>query len=809
MRSLKAFRVTPGPARRTWRRGAVLAAVVAAAFPAVAAADPASQADIDTAIQRGAAWVVNQQGRTTTGATGGATNGSLPGFQGNWVMTSLAAAGVNAADVQNTALGVTQSLQDYQYSTYPGNYATLPNTANVAGAFGREALISSSAGIQVTKITPDLNFTASLASKWRKANGDFGAFAPNSDGFALLATNSLYLPKGVRQKIVANLLSAQKTGTTPDSQGRTATGGWSFTAGTSGNGDIDMTGAVLSMLCQEGMTPADTAIAKGIDFLHRRLNTTTGGFGTATENSIPPNNLPSAGWALIGLKACGVDPQSAEWTTPNDQNPVKFILGLQRLAAPTDPGTVGYGSFKYVPTTAYPAGTTDMNSTEVAVRALSNFRWSAPAPVRANPANPRLRPAPTVADGTTVPIALSVDSGDTDVRFCAVRVPSGASLTDVLTTAKTASIPAGCVDDFTTSKGVVTSINGKTLPSGSRWQVHFQGGAGQLAGTQPVRFGDVVALDASVPVTGPAAPVAFAEQPQSTISAARTLTFTAKQDGVDVTRASVTGTQVSDFLVTRDGCADATLNTNDTCTIDLRFAPGETGARTAAVRLLGTGSQPVTADVQLTGTGGALPKGDKGDTGDTGASGTPGAPGSPGAPGADGATGAAGPTGATGPAGATGATGATGPTGAAGSPGATGATGAKGDAGSNGAKGDAGTNGTNGAAGANGAKGDKGDKGDAGEKGDAGAKGDKGEKGDSISCRVVTKGSSRITCTVSGDRAVRARLTRHGRTYATGTVRRTRTELRRVTGRRIVAGVYTLRFGSGKRASALKVVIAR
>ncbi|MDO9409038.1 hypothetical protein [Patulibacter sp.] len=727
----------------------IAAVLTTAAFPALAGAAPAPQAEVDTAIQRGAAWVVNQQGRTAAGAPGGPTNGSLPGFQGNWVITSLAAAGINAADVQNP--GVAQSLQDYQQGTYPGSYATLPNTSNVAGAFGREALISSSAGIQVTKITQDLNLTASLASKWRKANGDFGGFAPNSDGFALLATDSLGLPKGVRQKIVANLLTAQKTSTTPDAQGRTAVGGWSYTAGTNGTGDIDMTGAVLSMLCQEGMTPADTAVAKGVDFLKRRLNPTTGGFGTAAENFIQPNNLPSAGWALIGLKACGVDPQGTEWTTPNDQNPVKFVLGLQRLSGTNqNPGEVGYGSFKYAPTTAYPAGSTDMNATEVAVRALSNFRWSAPAPARTNPANPRLRPVTAVPDGTTVPIALSIDAGDGDVRFCAVRVASGAPLTSVLETAKASSIPTGCVDDVTTARGVVTGLNGTTLAAGSRWQVRFANGAPQPAGTQPVRFGDVVALEVGSPVAAPTAPVAFGEQAQSTISAARTVTFTAKQDDVDVTRPAVVGDDPSDFLVTRDTCTGATLDKDETCAIDVRFAPSTTGARQAAVRLTGTGEIPITADVPLTGSGGALPKGDTGPAGSTGSQGTPGVPGTDGA------------------------------------------------AGTPGAKGDIGPAGTPGAPGSSGPE---------GPKGDPGAKGDDAD----VTCRLVRRSSTQITCAVSGAtakrRTMKARLTRHGRTYATGTVRRTRTELRRVSGRRIVAGVYTLRFGTGRKATALKVVI--
>ncbi len=160
---------------------------LAAALPATASAT-VPQADVDTAVQRGGAWIAGMQGKQSTGLAGGPTNGSLPGFNGNWAVTTLAAAGINAADVRNTAAGVTQSLQDYVDSTFQsgGSYAgwsTLPAPAAAsAGALGRESLIASSAGLQITKLRQDLSLTATLASTWRVAQGDFGGHLCGPDG---------------------------------------------------------------------------------------------------------------------------------------------------------------------------------------------------------------------------------------------------------------------------------------------------------------------------------------------------------------------------------------------------------------------------------------------------------------------------------------------------------------------------------------------------------------------------------------------------------------------------------------------------
>lgn len=714
----------PITTRRRWLAAAAVTAV--AALPATAVAAPTPQSEIDAAVNAGVTWIADQQDKLGSGAVNPSPTGGLPGFNSDWAITTLAAGGIHAADVQKP--GVPLSLQDHRYAMYlPGgsyNWTTFPGTG-VAGGYGREALIASAAGIRVTKLDTNYNLAATLASKWRVAQGDFGAFAPNSDGFALLATEALHLPKGVRQKIVANLLTAQKTGTTVGTSGHTPFGGWSFTPGVSGTGDIDMTGAVLSMVCQEGMTPADPAVANGIDFLHRRLNPTTGGFGTAAENFIPPNNTPSAAWAVIGLKACGVDPQSAAWTTPNDQNPIKFLLSQQR----TDPAAPGFvGSLKYVPTSTTPAAAQDMNSTEAGIRALSNSRWYSNPPQRRNPSDPRWRATPTVATGTTVPVALSVDPGNGDVRFCAVQIPSGTPLADVLETARTSSTPSNCVSDWAASGSAITTINGQT---GTQWRVRFADGDSAVARDQTVGFGDVVALELVRELTTTESTIDFGVQPLATIGAARTVSFTATADGTQVRRLVIDGADVDDFLVGRNGCVDVTLDAGQTCAVSVRFAPGATAARSAEISVLGAAGTAISPTVTLTGNGGELPKGEQGQPGIS----------------------VTGPAGAQGPAGKAGAT---------------------------------------------------------GKQGKAGKAGKQG-KAAAVTCRVTGSRIQRVTCSVTTKagttRTAQARLTRRGKTYATGTLRAKSTKLTARATRKVTRAQYTLRLGSGKKTTNFAVRI--
>ena len=122
-----------------------------------------------------------------------AVDGSLPGFNGDWAATSLAAAGVHPADVKRADA---PSLQDWLFgATAADDYrlATLPPWT-VAGTIGKAALLAHAAGIRPTRVAPDVNLAAALATKWDAAQGTFTPAQINSDGFALLAGDVLDLP---------------------------------------------------------------------------------------------------------------------------------------------------------------------------------------------------------------------------------------------------------------------------------------------------------------------------------------------------------------------------------------------------------------------------------------------------------------------------------------------------------------------------------------------------------------------------------------------------------------------------------------
>lgn len=451
--------------RRPWRTLAAVA-LTTLALPAVAHAAPASQPQIDGAIQRGAAWIPTQVN----------DDGFVSGTWDNWSAASLAAAGVHPADVRSAPGN--PSLQDQIFGTYTPDWLASGGFGGVPpspGALAVQAVIASSAGIAPTTIAPSFNLAAELASHWNAGRGDFGNAGPLSDGYALLAADVLHLPRGVTGKVKDYLRRTQKT----------VDGGWTYTADPNdGPGDSETTGIVLSMLCQAGARVGDPAVDRGLNFLRSQFDGTIGGF-PGVPPYVPDNTTSAAAMVVIGLKACGIDPQGPDWTTLGGENPVTFLLGQQRVD----------GSFRYVPGADAPDPGTDANSTQAAIRALSNYRWSAPAPARANPADPRMRPAPTVADGTVVPIALGVDDGVGDVRFCAVQVPSGTPLTEVLQTASTTSVPSGCVRGLQVNGTSVATLNGATAIEGRGWLVQVNGARPQLAGDQRIGFGDVVSLD--------------------------------------------------------------------------------------------------------------------------------------------------------------------------------------------------------------------------------------------------------------------------------------------------------------------------
>lgn len=109
----------------------------------------------------------------------------------------------------------------------------------------------------------------------------------------------------------------------------------------------------------------------------------------------------------------------------------------------------------------------------------------------------------------------------------------------------------------------------------------------------------------------------FGTQPQSTMSAAKTLTISNTGPmPITVGSVSVTGADAGDFLVDRSNCADA-LAQGASCALRVSFAPSAPGARTATL----TVSDDLWQSVSLSGVGGPLPTGPTGATGPTGPTG--------------------------------------------------------------------------------------------------------------------------------------------------------------------------------------------
>ncbi len=148
----------------------------------------------------------------------------------------------------------------------------------------------------------------------------------------------------------------------------------------------------------------------------------------------------------------------------------------------------------------------------------------------------------------------------------------------------------------------------------------------------------------------------FASQALDTIGAPQSIVVSAVSGGTQISDVRVAGPDAQDFLISSDGCTGVTADsgTQATCTVGVRFAPSQEGARSAMLVVSSTAGIG-TLEVPLSGSGTGLPSGPtgeqglRGEAGPQGNAGTPGQTGSPGAAGSQGAPGAQGPRGLTGP----------------------------------------------------------------------------------------------------------------------------------------------------------------
>jgi len=437
------------------------------ALPAMAAAT-SSQSEVDAAIAEAVEYVRGQQD-PVTGEPFGFEHGS---FSSDWVATSLAAAGVSAADVREAG---NPSLQDFLFADYGSEFWTggEAGTFTTVANYERATLVAHAAGLDPARLAAGANLPAQIAERWNPAGPGFGEPGTTNTVFGILALKVAGVPAWALSPVVAYLRQSQHDD-----------GGWTYSGATTGAAkaeasEPDMTGAAIAALCEAGAPPYDPPVAAALAYLQGLLVDGTGAVHYAFGD-----NSDATAWAVSGLSACGVDPQSPDWTTPSGKTPIDHLLSLQ---VPSGPEAGGFG---YQDTSE-----ANLYSTQDALRAVAGGVFTANPPLRSDPALPSTRPGASVPAGTAVPHLLAIGSAPGNVRMCKVTAAAGAPLPQVLAAAQAGGRPAGCVTSFDVAGGRITTLNGvEAANADEAWLLRLDRGPEAVAGEQPVGFGDVISL---------------------------------------------------------------------------------------------------------------------------------------------------------------------------------------------------------------------------------------------------------------------------------------------------------------------------
>jgi len=235
--------------------GLVLAAMAAWTGNANAYVSPAQA---EHAADRGANWFLANQEES----------GSF-GFGGDWAMTALAAAGINAADAQTSLAD--PSAQDF----YLGEWqAEGPGGAGTDAARG--ILSGVAGGIQTSRLSTSAdatksNLVARLAELFDGTQiGSTGLL--NDDIFGVLALHHAGAPQPMLREVIDYLRTKQLTD-----------GGWSWSSSPSAPSDTDMTGSVLAAFCASGVGTDDPDLQQAVASSRRRSRS-----GSASTPTPPP-----------------------------------------------------------------------------------------------------------------------------------------------------------------------------------------------------------------------------------------------------------------------------------------------------------------------------------------------------------------------------------------------------------------------------------------------------------------------------------------------------------------------------------------
>lgn len=449
-----------------------LGALLLSAVPASATATPAQ---IATSKTNGVAYLKTLQ--AADGSYAGA------GLSNEWAFSAFAAAGTAAADVAPGGDTTKNARTVYRnLLATPG----WPSASPVVTDYERGTLNAYAAGIDPARVSASRNLIADIYGHWQTAEpGYFGSSANyNGTVFAALAlagakaqSGAQRVPQALLDRIVTRIRANQHND-----------GGWNYSKAEGNPGqlgaasDIDMTGASMAALCVSGVPKTDPDIVQAKAFLKSKLVPSTGAF-----NAMFGVNTDSNGWAVSGLNACGINPQTGDFLTVAGKTPVDFLIAQQ-----FNPG----GGFKYLPTDTVPSAYASIDG----LRAVAGGGFTAAPPTPVTPGAPKWVGQDTFTAGTATKLALTVDDGTGSPKVCSVALtPTGPTTTlgDVLTAAAAGATPAGCVTSVTPASGtgVITSLNSTTNGGGSTWLASVDGSAFTAADrARVIGVGDTIAL---------------------------------------------------------------------------------------------------------------------------------------------------------------------------------------------------------------------------------------------------------------------------------------------------------------------------
>ncbi|AJE43991.1 prenyltransferase/squalene oxidase repeat-containing protein [Streptomyces nodosus] len=464
--------VSPSVRRSALTAAATLGAFALSVLPAAATTTPAQ---IATSKTIGAGYLKSLQ------AADGSYAGS--GLSNEWAFSALAAAGTAAVDI--TPGGDTGKNARTVYRALLSTSAW-PSTSPVVTDYERATLNAYAAGIDPARISASRNLIADIYSYWGTSETGYFGPAANFNGtvFAALALNGartqsgqIRIPQALRDSIVGTVRANQHND-----------GGWNYSkaegdpAQLGAASDVDMTGAAMAALCVSGVPNTDAAVVRAKGFLKGKLVANSGAF-----NTMFGTNTDSNGWAVSGLNACGINPQTGDFLTSMGKTPVDFLIAQQ-----FNPG----GGFRYLPGDTNPSAYASID----ALRAVAGGGFTADPPVPTTAGAPRWVSQGSLTSGSAARLALTVDDGAGHLKACSVALtPTGSTTTlgAVLDAAIGAATPSGCVTGVTPSSGTgtVTSLNGKAGSGSNTWKVSIDGSAFTSAARETtVSVGDTIAV---------------------------------------------------------------------------------------------------------------------------------------------------------------------------------------------------------------------------------------------------------------------------------------------------------------------------